>query len=84
MFRSALNPAINAAVNAGLIEKNPFSKLKIPKTQKKPPEIFTANEVKAIVAAFYSNEFNSKYSRYKHSDYAHFVDVLAHTFARPE
>ena len=84
MFRSALNPATNAAVNAGLIEENPFKKLKIPKPQKKPPEIFTAEEVKVIVAAFYSNEFNSKYSRYKHSDYAHFVDVLAQTFARPE
>ena len=84
MFRSALNPAVNTAVNAGLIRENPFKKLKIPKSQKKPPEIFTAEEVKAIVAAFYSNEFNSKYSRYKHFSYAHFVDVLAQTFARPE
>lgn len=84
MFRSALNPAVNAAVNAELIKANPFSKLKIPKPQKKPPEIFTADEVKVIVAAFYSNEFNSKYSRYRHSDYAHFVDILAQTFARPE
>ena len=84
MFRSALNPAINAALSARLIKENPFKKLKIPKPQKKPPEIFTAKEVRAIVAAFYSNEFNSKYSRYKHSDYAHFVDILAQTFARPE
>ena len=84
MFRSALNPATNAAVNAGLIQENPFKKIKIPKPQKKPPEIFTANEVKVIVASFYSNEFNSKYSRYKHSGYAYFVDVLAQTFARPE
>lgn len=84
MFRSALNPAVNAAVNAELIKTNPFSKLKIPKPQKKPPEIFTADEVQSIVAAFYSDEFNSKYSRYKHSNYAHFVDILAQTFARPE
>ena len=84
MFRSALNPAINAAVNADLIKANPFSKLKIPKPQKKPPEIFSASEVQNIVAAFYSDEFNSKYSRYKHSNYAHFVDILAQTFARPE
>lgn len=42
MFRSALNPAVNAAVNARLIKENPFSKLKIPKPQKKAPEIFTS------------------------------------------
>lgn len=84
MMRSALNPAVNAAVNAELIKTNPFSKLKIPKPQKKPPEIFSANEVQSIVAAFYSDEFNSKYSRFNHSNYAHFVDILAQTFARPE
>ncbi len=84
MFRSAINPAINAAFHAGLIDKNPFQKLKIPKPQKKPPEIFAPFEVQEIIQAFYSDEFNSKYSRYKHSNYAHFVDILAQTFARPE
>jgi integrase len=84
MFRSAINPAINAAFHAGLIDKNPFQKLKIPKPQKKPPEIFAPIEVQEILQAFYSDEFNSKYSRYKHSNYAHFVDILAQTFARPE
>ncbi|MDJ0535614.1 MAG: hypothetical protein QNJ70_24525 [Xenococcaceae cyanobacterium MO_207.B15] len=40
IFRSCLNPAVNAAVNAGLITANPFHGINIPKPQKKPIECF--------------------------------------------
>ena len=84
LFRSCLNPAVNAAVNAGLITINPFNKVNIPKPQKKPIECFEPHEVKAIIAAFYSDEYNPKSSRYQHSFYAHYVELLALTGARPE
>ncbi len=84
VFRSCLNPAVNAAVNAGLITANPFKNINIPKPQKKPIECFEPKEVKAIIAAFYSDEYNPKSSHYQHSFYAHYVELLALTGARPE
>lgn len=84
LFRSCLNPAINTSVKAGLIKANPFKELKIPKPPKKVPQCFTESEVKEIIAAFYSDEFNPPTSGYKHSHYAAFVETLARTFARPE
>lgn len=84
LFRSCLNPAVNAAVNAGLVTANPFKSINIPKPQKKPIECFEPDEVKAIIAAFYSDEYNPKSSGYLHSFYAHYVEMLALTGARPE
>ena len=84
IFRSCLNPAINLAVNKGLIKVNPFTKIKIPKPQKKVIAYFTSDEVKNIIAAFYSDKYVSKFSSYKHSHYAPYVEVLALTGARPE
>ena len=84
LFRSCLNPAVNAAVNAGLIVANPFKSINIPKPQKKPIECFEPHEVKAIIAAFYSDAYNPKSSGYQHSFYAHYIEVLALTGARPE
>ena len=84
LFRSCINPAVNAAVNANLIAANPFKSINIPKPQKKPIECFEPDEVKAIIAAFYSNEYNPKSSGYLHSFYAHYVEMLALTGARPE
>ncbi|MEM8721684.1 MAG: tyrosine-type recombinase/integrase [Cyanobacteria bacterium P01_G01_bin.39] len=84
LFRSCINPAVNAAVSAGLITANPFKSINIPKPQKKPIECFEPKEVKAIIAAFYSDEYNPKSSRYQHSFYAHYVELLALTGARPE
>ena len=84
LFRSCLNPAVNAAVNAGLITVNPFQSINIPKPQKKPIECFEPDEVKAIIAAFYSDEYKHKFSSYEHSYYAQYVEMLALTGARPE
>ncbi|MGB5634200.1 MAG: tyrosine-type recombinase/integrase [Waterburya sp.] len=84
LFRSCLNPAVNAAVNAGLITINPYQSINIPKPQKKPIECFEPNEVKAIIAAFYSDEYKHKFSSYEHSFYAQYVEMLALTGARPE
>ena len=84
MFRSCLNPAINMAVNNGFIEANPFTKIKIPKPQKKAVDYITADEVKEIIAAFYSDRYVSKFSNFRHSHYAPYVEILALTGARPE
>ena len=84
LFRSCLNPAVNAAVNAGLIVTNPFKSINMPKPQKKPIECFEPDEVKAIIAAFYSDEYKHKFSSYEHSYYAQYVEMLALTGARPE
>ncbi|MBE9048277.1 tyrosine-type recombinase/integrase [Pleurocapsales cyanobacterium LEGE 10410] len=84
LFRSCLNPAVNAAVNAELITVNPYQSINIPKPQKKPIECFEPNEVKAIIAAFYSDEYKHKFSSYEHSFYAQYVEMLALTGARPE
>jgi len=84
LFRSCINPAVNAAVNAGLIEVNPYQSINIPKPQKKPIECFEPKEVKAIIAAFYSDEYKHKFSSYEHSFYAQYVEMLALTGARPE
>ncbi len=83
-FRTCLNPCVNQAVKQGLISKNPYKNLKLPKTQKKPVECFEPNEIKAIITAFYSDEFKPKYSQYKHSWYAKYVEFLALTGCRPE
>lgn len=84
LFRSCINPAINIAVEAELITKNPFDRIKIPQPQKKPPECFEPQEVKEIIRAFYNDSYSPKTSGYAHSHYAHYVELLALTGARPE
>ena len=84
LFRTCLHPCINLAVKQNLIAKNPYKDISFPKIQKKPIECFEPNEVKAIIAAFYNDEFVSKYSQYKDSWYAKYVEFLALTGCRPE
>ena len=84
LFRSCLNPAINIAVEAELITKNPFNKIQIPKPQKKSPECFEPQEIREIIKAFYNDQYSPKTSGYAHSHYAHYVELLALTGARPE
>ena len=84
LFRSCFNPAINLAVEAELISKNPFKKIKIPQPQKKPPECFEPQEIREIIKAFYNDQYSPKTSGYSHSHYAHYVELLALTGARPE
>ena len=83
LFRSCFNPAINLAVEAELINKNPFKKIKIPQPQRKQPECFEPQEIREIIKAFYNDRYSPKTSGYTHSHYAHYVELLALTGARP-
>jgi integrase len=82
-FRTCLHPCVNQAVRQGLISKNPYKDVPLPKIQKAPIECFEPDEVKAIIAAFYSDEFCSKFTSYRHSRYAAYVEFLALTGCRP-
>ncbi len=84
IFRTCLYPCVNQAVKQGLITKNPYKDIPLPRIQKKPTECFEPEEIKAIIAAFYSDEFNPKYSQYRHSWYGAYVEFLALTGCRPE
>ncbi|MGK7949875.1 MAG: tyrosine-type recombinase/integrase [Xenococcaceae cyanobacterium] len=84
LFRTCLHPSINLAVKQGKIKRNPYKEIGLVKIQKKAIECFEPNEIKAIIAAFYSDEFVSKYSQYNHSWYAKYVEFLALTGCRPE
>ncbi len=84
IFTSTLYPCVNLAVRQGLIPKNPYKDIPLPKLQKKPIECFEPEEIKAIIAAFYSDEFVPKCSQFKHSWYATYVEFLALTGCRPE
>ena len=79
-----LHPRVNQAVKKGLIKRNPYSDIEFPKIQKKAIECFEPDEVKAIIGAFYSDEYCSEKSAYKHSYYAHMIEFLALTGCRPE
>lgn len=84
LFSKCLYLSVNQAVKKGLIKENPYKHIPLPKTQKKAIECFESSEVKAIVGAFYSNEYCAKKSAYKHDYYALMVDFLALTGCRPE
>ncbi len=82
-----LYAAINRAVKLEMIKENAYLKVYSPyakKGKKQVPECFEPDEVKAIIAAFYNNEYVSRSSRYKHSYYAQMVEFLALTGCRPE
>jgi integrase len=83
-FTKTLHPCVNQAVEQGLIPKNPYKDILLPKKQKAPIESFSPNEIKAIIGAFYSDEFCPNKSAYRHSHYARFVELLALTGCRPE
>lgn len=88
----SINSAINFAVRSGKIKSNPYANRVTKKTlrnfqkstKRNDIQCFEPNEIKAIIAAFYSNEFVSKYSQYNHSWYAKYVEFLALTGCRPE
>ena len=84
LWRTCLNPSINQAIKKGLIKNNPYKEIELPKIQKKDIECFEPEEIKAIIAAFYSNEYCPKKSAYKHSYYAPMIEFLALTGCRPE
>lgn len=79
-----LHPSVNQAIKKGLIKTNPYKDIKLPKTQAPPIECFEPHEIKAIISAFYNNEYCSNKSAYKHSYYAPMIEFLALTGCRPE
>ena len=84
LFRTTINPSVNMAVQDRKIQENPFEYIKLNKIPKNEIQCFEPDEVKKIIAAFYSNRYNPKSSRHQHSYYAPLVEFLALTGCRPE
>ena len=67
IFRASLYPAASQAVKQGVLTRNVYRDVELPKTVKKKIECFEKFEIEAIIAAFYSDEYKSKKSGYLHS-----------------
>lgn len=67
----------------GITSKNPYSKLKARKIIKSEVKPFSEDEMRAIVEAFQSDRFCSKFSAVRHSHYADYVRFLFMTGCRP-
>jgi integrase len=76
------------AVEEELLAKNFYSRLfkSVPKSQRsgRSRKCFEKNEIEHILAAFFSNEFVSKFSVFPHSYYCGYVEFLTLTGFRPE
>ena len=83
IFSNCLNPSVNLAVKTGKIERNPYAAISIAKKGKKPIEAYEPHEVKAIVGAFYSDEYVKPSSVYPHSYYAPMIDFISLVGCRP-
>ena len=84
IFRASLYPAGSQAVRQGILTRNVYRDVKLPKITKKPIECYEPDEIKEISAAFYSDMYVLKQSAYPHSFYAPLVDFFALTGCRPE
>ncbi|MDJ0899825.1 MAG: tyrosine-type recombinase/integrase [Xenococcus sp. MO_188.B8] len=84
IFRASLYPAASQAVRQGILKRNVYREFKLPKIAKKKIECFDSDEIKAIIAAFYSDDYKPKRSAFPHSFYAPLVEFLALTGCRPE
>ena len=83
IFSNCLNPSVNLAVKTRKIEHNFYADVLLPKKSKKQIEAYEPEEVKAIVGAFYSDEYVKKSSIYPHSFYAPMIDFLSLVGCRP-
>lgn len=83
IMSNCLNPSVNLAVKTGKLERNPYAAIPLTKKPKKPIEAYEPHEVKAIVSAFYSDEYVKPSSVYPHSYYAPMIEFLALTGCRP-
>jgi len=83
IFSNCLNPSVNLAVKTGKIEINTYAAISIAKRGKKPIEAYEPHEVKAIVGAFYSDEYVKPSSIYPHSYYAPMIDFISLVGCRP-
>lgn len=84
IFRASLYPAASQAVKQGVLIRNVYRDVALPKIAKKRVECFEKHEIEAIIAAFYSDEYKPKKSSFVHSFYAPLVEFLCITGARPE
>ena len=73
IFRASLYPAASQAVKQGILERNVYRDVKLPKTTKKPIECYELAEIKAIIGAFYSDQYRPKRSAFSHNYYAPLV-----------
>ncbi len=83
IFSNCLNPSVNLAVKTRKIEHNVYADIPLQKSPKKQIEAYEPEEVKLIVAAFYSDEYVKKGSIYPHSFYATMIDFLSIVGCRP-
>ena len=83
IFSNCLNPSVNLAVKTGKIERNPYAAIPIGKKGRKPIEAYEPYEVKAIIGAFYSDEYVKPSSVYPHSYYAPMIDFISLVGCRP-
>lgn len=84
IYRSYIRPSINLAIEAEIIDSNPYKFYKFHKKRQKAINVFTDIEVKAIIEAFYNDTYCLHKSSYKHSFYAPLIEFLALTACRPE
>jgi integrase len=83
IFSNCLHPSVNLAVKTGRVERNVYAAISIGKKGKKPIEAYEPHEVKAIVSAFYSDEYVKPSSVYPHSYYAPMIDFISLVGCRP-
>ena len=84
IFRASLYPAASQAGKQGILTRNVYRDIELPKTAKKKIECFEKFKIEAIIAAFYSNEYKPKKSAFLHSFYTPLVEFSCITGARPE
>jgi integrase len=83
IFSNCLHPSVNLAVRTGKIERNVYAAIPIEKRSKKQIEAYEPEEVKAIIGAFYSDEYVKPSSVYPHSYYAPMIDFMSLVGCRP-
>lgn len=71
------------AVEEGLVNVNPYAKLKRRKVTQQRIQPFTKSEMEIIIEALRSDRCNSKCSAYSHSGYADYVEFLFLSGCRP-
>ena len=75
IFSNCLMPSVNLAVKKGIIERNPYLDVELPKGVKSDIDCYSSEEVKLIIQSFYDSA--SDY-------YGTLIEFIALTGCRPE
>ena len=75
IFSNCLMPSVNLAVKKGVIERNPYMDVELPKAVKSDIDCYSPDEVKMIIQSFYNSA--SDY-------YGTLIEFIALTGCRPE